>query len=182
MLTKTVAKAAALVLVALGAYGLAVNHASRAQGAVSSSVYVPITAVRVVDTRHDTTIGFDNLHPTNDCLAFFVAPRTVPAKLPANSDLCVPLHVVPNNATAVVLNVTLLDSDGPGFVQLVDAGDPTGATSNLNKNPGAVVANEVTVKYVNGAPQNASAGLMLVNQGAATNVIIDVEGYYVPAV
>jgi hypothetical protein len=82
---------------------------------------------------------------------------------------------VPTSATAVLFNVTVTDSDGPGYIQLVTGNAVPGSTSHVNKQLGETVANQVTVAL------DASRSIMVVNQGSSTHIIFDLEGYYVPS-
>ncbi len=80
---------------------------------------------------------------------------------------------VPANATAVTLNVTSTGSLGGGFVTVYPCGTPRPNTSNVNFAPGSTVANAVTTKV------GADGAVCLYND-AATHLIVDVNGYYLP--
>jgi hypothetical protein len=80
---------------------------------------------------------------------------------------------VADDATAVVLNVTVTDTTAPSFLTLWPLGDHFPTASNLNWTAGQTVPNLVTVKL-------GSAGrLALYNLAGNVNVIADVAGYYV---
>jgi len=92
---------------------------------------------------------------------------------PSDTYFCLGLGShVPAAATAVLFNVTVTDSDGPGYIQLVTGNAVPGSTSHVNKQPGQTVANQVTVAL------DASHNIMVVNQGSTTHIIFDLEGYY----
>ncbi len=80
--------------------------------------------------------------------------------------------VVPQGATAVVMNVAATNVAGPSYVSIWPAGeDPTG-TSNLNVAPGQTIANLVICRLGDGAVEIASPK-------ANCDVIADVLGYFV---
>ena len=79
-----------------------------------------------------------------------------------------------SGVSSVVLNVTATDSDGPGWVQVVPTGGPTGfgASSNLNINgAGETVANRVIVPV-------GSKGRVRLSVAMGVDVIADVAGYF----
>ena len=79
---------------------------------------------------------------------------------------------VPDNASAVVLNLTALDSTNPPDSSPptpVAAHSPT--SSNLNYSPGAVIANSATVPVGTG-------GKVCLYTYSATNLIVDINGWY----
>lgn len=151
--------AAALVVAALGGWTVA-----RASGnsTPTPSAYVPIDPVRLLDHRSD---------PEAD------APRL---RVGRPLDLKVTGAVVPSNATAVTLNITVVDPTRAGFVT-ARASDARGrpATSTVNFDAGATIANSTTVavsrtgavRFVYDAYAERTGELQLV---------VDVLGYYVP--
>ncbi len=87
------------------------------------------------------------------------------------------LHVagragVPTNATAVVLNVTAAESDGPGFVTVFPAGAKRPTASNLNYTAGQAIPNAVV------APIGANGNVCLFTLSAA-HLVVDVGGYLI---
>ena len=110
---------------------------------------------RVLDTR--SGLGADRAP---------VGPsRTVRLGLTGNG-------VVPQGATAVVMNVAATNVAGPSYVSIWPAGeDPTG-TSNLNVAPGQTIANLVICRLGDGAVEISSPR-------ANCDVIADVLGYFV---
>jgi len=80
--------------------------------------------------------------------------------------------VVPQGATAVVMNVAATNVAGPSYVSIWPAGeDPTG-TSNLNVAPGQTIANLVICRLGDG-------GVEIASPRANCDVIADVLGYFV---
>jgi hypothetical protein len=87
---------------------------------------------------------------------------------------------VPTTAKAVLLNLTIVNTRGGGYLALVSAAVAyPGGFSHINwYGPGQVVANNVTV----GVPGQSGAGPQAITVycegGGATDFLIDVQGYY----
>ena len=75
------------------------------------------------------------------------------------------------NASAVVLNVTVTDPVGDGFVTVYPCGSPRPNASNVNFAAGATVANSV-VSGVGGG------GRVCIFTMVDTHVLVDVNGYF----
>lgn len=82
--------------------------------------------------------------------------------------------IVPATATAVTLNVTALDATQNTFVTVWPGRTRPGA-SNLNLGPGDITPNQVVVALGPGTTVD------LYNNAGATDVIVDVAGYYTGA-
>jgi CSLREA domain-containing protein len=80
---------------------------------------------------------------------------------------------VPIDADAVVLNVTVTEGAGPGFVTVYPCGSSRPLTSNLNFSPGQSVPNAVIAKIGFG-------GAVCLYVSAGTQLIADVTGYFPP--
>lgn len=79
---------------------------------------------------------------------------------------------VPEDAAAVVLNVTAVAPDAAGYVQVYPCGAPTSAEiSSINYAPGDVRPNSVVV------PVDA-AGQVCLRSKATTDVIVDITGFF----
>jgi hypothetical protein len=78
---------------------------------------------------------------------------------------------VPAGATAVTLNLTATEADGPGYLTAFPCDEPRPTASNVNYVAGQNVPNLVTVKL-------AADGSVCIFAFAATHVIADVAGYY----
>jgi hypothetical protein len=133
-------------------------------GSSSSSVFVAVTPVRVVDTRSD--VGLSSVVSG------------------VEQEYSIVGAVVPVGATAVALTVAVVDASAAGFV-VVRSGDATGApsTSNLNVAKGGTVANAVTVKLPTAGSGVGSIKILFDAFGsstATTDLLIDITGYFEP--
>lgn len=91
-------------------------------------------------------------------------------------NVALPTQTVPSGAGAVVLNVTAINPDGPGYLSVLPGNQSPAApgSSNLNFSGGVVIPNLVIVQL----PLNGSINLYA-NTGV--DVVIDVAGYFSPA-
>ena len=78
---------------------------------------------------------------------------------------------VPGDALAVVLNVTVVEPRGSGFVTVWPCGSKMPLASNLNFVAGQVVPNAVLSKVGVG-------GKVCVFSSAATHLVVDVNGFF----
>jgi hypothetical protein len=153
----------AAVAVVLGAGGLTIVSAS---GAPSS--FVSVTPVRVLDTRTGVGLSGPFVSPTGRSVQ-------VTGTVPTASGSAV---LVPEGATAVVLNVTAVLPQAAGFIAVRPGGTPGAPeTSSLNFAAGDIVPNAVTVAL------SAGGAIDVVYDafgaaGPTTDVLIDVTGYY----
>lgn len=128
-------------------------------GALFASLSTP---VRIVETRSDVPSG---------CIGPRCGALGSGGSFTFDADA---LAEVPPNATAVVLNVTAVDTTHPGFVSLYPTGTARPTVSNLNFMPGQTLANHVT------ATLGADGGFTVYNHNGFTHVVIDLVGYYAP--
>jgi hypothetical protein len=77
---------------------------------------------------------------------------------------------IPADATAVVLNVTVVSPAAPGFVTVHPRGSARPTASNLNHLPGAVVANVVIARVGPG-------GDVCLFSSGSTHLVVDVAGW-----
>jgi hypothetical protein len=78
----------------------------------------------------------------------------------------------PAGASAVAINLTAITPDGPGFVRVYPCGSSTGSEiSSINYDQHEVRANSVITPV-------AANGTICVNSSAATDVAIDLTGYF----
>ena len=131
----------------------------------TASLYVPVTPTRVLDTRPA---------PNN------VGPRVGKLGPGGTVDLQVTglqtaSGPVPDDATAVVLNVTVAGPTAATDVRAYPAGSAVPRASNVNAGPGQVVPNLVTVSL------GAGGAVTLRNSSGEAHVIADLAGYYRPA-
>ncbi len=80
---------------------------------------------------------------------------------------------MPDNATAVVLNVTAAKMTDPGYLTVWPAAAPQTGTSNLNVRPGQALANLVICRL----GEAGAVDLALVR--GECEVIADLLGYFV---
>jgi hypothetical protein len=118
------------------------------------SLYTPILPTRLLDTRNGTG------GPTSP----FGAGET--------RDLLVTGGLVPADATAVVINMTVTSPSVGGFLTVFPAGVPKPLASNLNFGPGDTIPNLVTVGV------GTAGKISIFNNAGTTAVIGDVVGYY----
>ena len=78
---------------------------------------------------------------------------------------------VPADASAVVLNITVTDARGAGFITVFPCGSPRPNASSLNYVAGATVPNAVIAKIGVG-------GKVCIYNSIATHVLADVNGYF----
>ncbi|WP_282203202.1 hypothetical protein [Kitasatospora fiedleri] len=170
---------AVLAAIALTGPVLAVGQAQAAPaaGTVEASApagFVGMAPTRVLDTRNSywNASGVDGpLSPGENYRAQLldVAGRAHGQGVP----------VVPSDATAVVVNVTVADATDNGYLTLsADPNAPgvTPATSSINFAPRQTVANLVTVAITPGTVP----AINVYNNGSYTHVVLDVVGYYRP--
>ena len=121
---------------------------------------VPVTPVRIADTRADQPVAFP------------VQKQPVAA----GGTLVVPVagsFGVPADAAGVALNVTAVAPDGSGFLTVYPCGITVPLASNLNFTAKQVVPNAVLT-----GP--GTDGAVCVYASAATDVVVDLDGWLPP--
>jgi hypothetical protein len=99
--------------------------------------------------------------------------------IPANQDVKLQVTgrggVPTSGVTAVILNVTVTDCSGPGYITAYASGGTDPGTSNLNFVVGSTVPNQVVVAV------GADGAVILSNTspGGSVQLIADIEGYVV---
>jgi hypothetical protein len=140
-------------------------------GATSSapSTFVAATPVRILDTR--TGVGL-----SGPLVSAVGRDLQVTGVVPTTDGSAI---VVPVGATAVSLNVTVVDPSAAGFLAVRPTGTPGAPrTSSLNFGARAVVPNAVTVALpADGRIQLIYDAYGVV--GPTTQVLVDVVGYFV---
>ncbi|WP_441250165.1 PKD domain-containing protein [Kitasatospora sp. McL0602] len=114
--------------------------------------FTPITPTRVLDTRQPGMNGIRRIGPG----------ESVDVYLPTTS----------GHADAAVLNVTAVNPSQGGYLSVYPTGAPRPTTSNVNFTAGQVVPNLVTV------PTGQGDHVTVYNFSGATDVVVDVMGYY----
>ncbi|MFD7838925.1 PKD domain-containing protein [Streptomyces sp. NPDC059761] len=123
----------------------------------AASGYTPINPVRAVDTRSGQGAPQGQVG----------GRKTIGVQLGG--------WYVPNNATAVALNVTVTNPREDGHLTAYPSGQQAPNTSNVNFKAKQTVANSVIV------PVGADGKVNIFNGAwAGTDVIVDVVGYYSP--
>jgi len=149
----------AAVAVTLGAGSLAIANAESGINTANSG-YVPVTPVRILDTRP----GPGNAGPQ----AVPLGPaQSLTLKIRGNAG-------VPTNATAVVLNVTAVKPTTESYITIWPATAPRPLAANLNPAPGVTAPNLVQVRI--GDDGNVS----FYNNEGSVDLVADVAGYYIP--
>jgi hypothetical protein len=155
--------------VTLGGGTLGIVQASVSSG--DRAIYVPISPVRVLDTRSD--VGVATIQDATPALL------TVTGTIATTTGQ---QNVVPTGASSVVINVTAINPTSDGFVSL-RPGDATGApsVSTLNVTVGGTFPNGATITL---PTSGGSAGQIQIwfeayaATGGTTDLLIDVVGYY----
>jgi hypothetical protein len=124
-------------------------------------VFVAMTPCRVVDTRPDQ--GFPDAFGAPNLAGG--ATRTFPIQSSACS--------IPSIAQAYSFNVTVVPFGFLGYITVWPTGQPRPLTSTLNDDTGLILANAAIVKAGTG-------GAVDVFAFSATDLIIDINGYYAP--
>ena len=146
----------AAVAVSVGAGGGALIHAAVNS---SSAVFHALSPVRVFDTR----VGSGGV-------------PSAPVGPDSTLDVVVAgVNGVPTDATAVVLNVTVVDGTAPSFLTVWPTGEPKPLASSLNWTGPAATPNGVT------APIGAGGKISFYNLTGTVHVLADVTGYYTAA-
>jgi hypothetical protein len=121
-------------------------------------LFVPMTPCRVADTRNPAG-PFGGPVLSSDSSRSFPIP----------SSAC----GIPSNAAAYALNVTVVPSGSLGFISMWPTGQAQPLISTLNSLDGRVKANAAIVSAGTG-------GAVSVFATNTTNVILDINGYFVP--
>lgn len=84
-------------------------------------------------------------------------------------------EVVPADATAVVLNITVTNTSTPGFLTVYPAGESLPEVSNVNWSSGETRANLGII------PIGPDHQIAIYNDLGHTDVVLDLQGYFAPA-
>ena len=138
----------------VGAAALAGGGALLAEPSDPASVtaFHGVTTRRVLDTREGTGTPLD---------------------LAGTLDVVVP--GLPDDATAVAVNVTVVDGTEASFLTMYPTGDNRPTTSTINWSSAGAVANSATVLVHN------DHSVRLYNLKGTVHVVLDLIGYYAPA-
>ena len=125
----------------------------------SGSKYVPITPVRLLDSR--VANGYPTKLTASTPASFQIAGR----------------DGVPANANAVSGNVTVVNETASWAIFVGPDPNPSPGTSTLNFNTGDVLANGIVVALSSTGSLSAT---YLSTAGNTTDLVFDVTGYFVP--
>ncbi len=126
----------------------------------STAAYVPTAPERLLETRSTEAGGQKGYTGTTPA-----AGQTITLDVTQ-----VGSNAVPNDASAVFLNVTAANTTGSGWVTAYPCGSPRPNTSNVNLIPGVVRANLVPVKV-------GTNGTVCLFVSAGTDLVADLQGY-----
>ena len=142
-----------------GTSSSSVASAAATPGVSGGARFNPVTPVRILDTRTTNT------------------PSGVAGRVAQGGSLNLQItgaNGIPNDATAVVMNVTAVSPNVAGYVTVYPNGVSRPEASNLNFVPGDTVPNLVTVGI------GTSGQVNLFNANGTVDLIADVVGYYSP--
>jgi hypothetical protein len=114
-------------------------------------------STRLLDTRPDTKVG----------------DRVTPLGAQETMDLLVP--GLPSDATAVSINVTVVNGTEGSFLTVFPKGDVRPGTSTINWHDAEALANTATVNV------HSDHTLSIFNLKGTVDVVIDLMGYYAPS-
>jgi hypothetical protein len=139
---------------------------------VADGPYNPIGPVRICDTRPNNP---SNLISTTgaqaaQCNGGLGNPGSTLTAGGTKSIIVAGDFGVPSNATAVVLNVTVVNPTAPGYLSVYAKGATQPMASNIDYVSGQVVPNLVEVG-------TGTAGEVTFYASMPTDIVVDVEGY-----
>ena len=126
----------------------------------STAAYVPSQPERLLETRTTEAGGQKG----------YAGPKPVDGQVITLDVTGIGTAMVPNDAKAVLLNVTAVNSSDAGWITVYPCGTPRPNTSNVNLIAGVVRANLVAAKVGTGGNV-----CLFVSRG--TDVVADLQGY-----
>jgi hypothetical protein len=138
---------------------------------VTSGPYSPLTPVRICDTRAGNPSHLTG--SAAQCDGTADAGGTIAAGGTLNFTVA-NAFAVPSSATAVVLNVAVVNPATAGYLTVIPTGTPRPFASNLNYVANQVVPNLVEVG-------TGSGGQVSIYSSARADVVVDLEGYVAPS-
>lgn len=162
--------AAGIAVTVAATWCLSAWRADAAVGA-DESTFVPVSPTRILDTREDIGLAGPFVSPEPQDLK---VTGSIPTKVGT-------LVVIPDGATGVTLNVTVVSPTADGFLSIRPADAPgVPTTSSLNFTAGQAIPNSVTVQV---PTSGADAGKIEITYnayeqpGPTTEILVDVVGY-----
>ena len=80
-------------------------------------------------------------------------------------------HGIPADASAVVLNVAVTETEGPGFITVYPCTPGVPTAANLNYGTGTTIPNSVIA-------QVSASGEVCIYTSNTTHIVVDVNGYF----
>jgi len=136
------------------------NTAIVASVATSALRFIPVAPCRVADTRVTPNGAFSGPSLAAKTVRDFVIPNSTCG--------------IPSTAAAYSLNVTVVPPAVLGFLTVWPSGQPQPLASTLNSMDGRTKANAAIVAA-------GTNGAVSVYANAATDLVLDIDGYFVPA-
>jgi hypothetical protein len=138
---------------------------------VADGPYSPLAPVRICDTRPNNPSNLTSITgaPANQCNG----QNNIGSTLAAGGTKSIAVagdFGVPSGATAVVLNVTVVNPTAPGYLSVYPKGAAQPMASNIDYVTGQVVPNLVEVG-------TGTAGEVTFYASTPTDIVVDVEGY-----
>jgi hypothetical protein len=139
----------------------------------SPAPYSPLTPVRICDTRKGNPSNLNG--PAAQCNGNFNSGSTITPGGTRVINVATGADEIaaPADATAVVLNVTVVNPATAGHLTVYPSGAPQPLASNINFAAGQTVPNLVDVGV-------GTSGDVTLSSSARTDVVVDVEGYTSP--
>ncbi|NNN20672.1 MAG: hypothetical protein HKL80_01545 [Acidimicrobiales bacterium] len=138
----------------------------------TGDLFVPTTPTREADSRPNS-----GLWDANTLFGFYGGSQGG-LSYPINLEILTRDSSLPSNTDAVVLNVTVTDVWGPGYLTLWPYDYPVPQTSDMNWSSGQTVANLAIAKL--GSPYGVGVPDVSMAANMETMTVVDVTGYYVP--
>jgi hypothetical protein len=129
----------------------------------AASPYRPLVPGRLLDTRE----GGATIDGAAQAGGIAAAGSVTPVQVTGRAG-------VPGDAAAAVLNVTVTDAAGDGYVTVFPCGAPQPNASNLNFAAGTTIPNNVIAKIGDG-------GTVCLFTSEPTHLVVDVAGYFAPS-
>jgi hypothetical protein len=164
LLTKSTTQLTFNANLAVGSYNVNVRNGTG--GAASNTIAISVLAL-IPDGSHFVPIAPCRAADTRDPGSSAIAGNSF-------RDFIFTACNLPGNAVAVALNVTLVPTGPFGFITIWPAGQPRPTVSTMNSLDGRIKANAV----IAGLGTNKAASVYVTD---TAHVILDVNGYFVPA-
>ena len=148
------------------------TSASAQIGSLSKDlVFTPLAPCRIMDTRNPGAIS--GILVAGSTRTFY--GNSSATNYPSQGGLLATCGLpVTRDVAAIVLNVTVTDSAGAGYITLFPANAAKPLASSVNFTAGAVVANNATLKI----SQAHASGQFKIFSTSNVHVVADILGYY----